>query len=245
MDTSDSNPPVGEPLQEPVSEAGLESHAREPQVTGSMNQNLSASLRADFEALQNDFEQANAMSLDLQSQLAGKSNEFAQLKHVFEKTHRNLTQLQTDIAELREERHRLANEAMKVSALEMVLQRTVEDRDQFKAAVEKTTIERDAAIAERNAQATQIATLAAELEAANEKPVGGRQRGGRVSNPRAAVLLSDISRSVEQLRLVMGVQEKEEVPSPFVHAGPGPAPTPKPPTPPPAGDEFIRIAFSP
>ena len=210
---------------------------------GTTNQHLSASLRADFEALQNDFEQANAWTLDLQSQLAGKSNEFAQLKHVFEKTQKNLTQLQKDITELREERHRLANEAMKVGALEMLLQRTTQDRDQFKTAAERTAAERDAALAERDAQTTQIATLTADLAAAKEKPTGERQRGGRASNPRAAILLGDISRSVEQLRQIVGVQDKAEVPSPFVNAGPGPAPrTVLPPETPP--DEFIQIAFS-
>src|SRR5688500_7910196 len=81
-----------------------------------MNPNLSANLHADYEALQNDMQQAKDLAADFQQQLAGKSNEFAQLKQLFEKTAADLAHLQAGIVELRAERHRLANESMRATA---------------------------------------------------------------------------------------------------------------------------------
>lgn len=86
---------------------------------------LSAKLRADCEALQNDVQQARELAADFQRQLAGKSNEFAALKRVFHETRTHLEKLEQGIKELREERHRLANEAMRALAFE----RQVTDRD--------------------------------------------------------------------------------------------------------------------
>ena len=87
--------------------------------------NLSAKLRADFAALQNDVQQARELAADFQRQLAGKSNEFAALKRVFQETRTHLEKLEQGIKELREERHRLANEAMRALAFE----RQVDDLD--------------------------------------------------------------------------------------------------------------------
>src|ERR1700721_1682168 len=77
---------------------------------------LSATLSSDYEALQHDLQQANELAADFQRQLAGKSNEFALLKQVFEKAREDLGHLHAGIAALRAERHRLANEAMKGEA---------------------------------------------------------------------------------------------------------------------------------
>src|SRR5580700_8102756 len=74
---------------------------------------LSTTLHSKYEALQNDVQQANELAADFQRQLAGKSNDFALLKQVFEKTREDLGQLHAGIAALRAERHNLANEAMK------------------------------------------------------------------------------------------------------------------------------------
>jgi chromosome segregation ATPase len=87
--------------------------------------NLSAKLRADCAALQNDVQQARELAADFQRQLAGKSNEFAALKRVFQETRIHLEKLEQGIKELREERHRLANEAMRAIAFE----RQVQDKD--------------------------------------------------------------------------------------------------------------------
>ncbi|MEO7933838.1 MAG: hypothetical protein ABIT76_11835 [Chthoniobacterales bacterium] len=203
------------------------SPAPEEPASSGVNIHLSASLRADFEALQNDFEQANAMSQDLQCQLAGKSNEFALLKHVFEKTQKSLTQLQKDIEELREERHRLANEAMRATALDLLLQKAAADRDALQQELEKMKSE----------HAGEIAKLASELTAAQEQPPSPlvSVRGARISHPQAAHILSSIEKSVDQLR---GLIAPSDTTAPA--SQPRPHPTPKPAIEP----DFINISFS-
>jgi len=85
------------------------------------NPNLGAKLRADCEALKNDVFQSRELAADFQRQLSGKSNEFAALKRVFDEARFHLAKLERDIQELREERHRLANQAMRAVALERML----------------------------------------------------------------------------------------------------------------------------
>lgn len=92
---------------------------------------LGTSVSADLEALKNDVEQARELACEYQRQLAGKSNDHALLKSLFEKTRNDLVQLHQGIAQLREERHRFANDAMKAMALEVKLERVTRERDQL------------------------------------------------------------------------------------------------------------------
>jgi len=79
---------------------------------------LSGNLTAEYTALQNDLEQARCLAVDYQNQLSDKANSVAQLKLTLEKTAGDLEKLQAHILALREERHRLANEVMRVVSLE-------------------------------------------------------------------------------------------------------------------------------
>jgi chromosome segregation ATPase len=101
-----------------------------------VNPNLSGSLTADHAALQNDLVQAQELAADFQRQLAGKSNEHAQLKQIFEKTQADLAHLQAGIVELRAERHRLANEAMRVTAFQSKLAKVTAERDRLRIDLE-------------------------------------------------------------------------------------------------------------
>jgi DNA repair exonuclease SbcCD ATPase subunit len=101
-----------------------------------VNPTLSGSLTADHEALQNDLLQAQELAADFQRQLAGKSNEYAQLKQILEKTQKDLEHLQAGIVELRSERHRLANEAMRATAFEAKLQKVTGERDRLRIDLE-------------------------------------------------------------------------------------------------------------
>ncbi|HWB58450.1 MAG TPA: hypothetical protein VG733_03120 [Chthoniobacteraceae bacterium] len=85
----------------------------DPQLTGNLN--------AEYEALQNDLEQAKALAQDYQNQLSDKSNDLATLKLTLEHTAAHLAKLQENIVALRTERHNLANEVMKVVSLEAKL----------------------------------------------------------------------------------------------------------------------------
>ena len=83
--------------------------------------NLTGNLNAEYEALQNDLEQAKHLARDYQNQLNDKSNDLAVLKQTLEHTAAHLAKLQENIVALRHERHNLANEVMKVVALEAKL----------------------------------------------------------------------------------------------------------------------------
>jgi DNA repair ATPase RecN len=101
-----------------------------------VNPNLSGTLTADYVALENDLVQAQELAADFQRQLAGKSNEHAQLKQIFEKTQADLAHLQEGIVELRAERHRLANEAMRATALQAKLAKVTAERDHLRSDME-------------------------------------------------------------------------------------------------------------
>jgi hypothetical protein len=103
---------------------------------GLVNPRLSGSLASDHAALQNDLVQAQELAADFQRLLAGKSNDYAQLKQILEKTQADLAHLQAGIVELREERHRLANEAMRATAFEFKLTKMTEDRDRLRTELE-------------------------------------------------------------------------------------------------------------
>lgn len=157
---------------------------------------LTAKLLANYQALQNDLQQARELATDFQCQLAGKSNEFADLKRVFSETKSHLTRLEANIAELREERHRLAGEAMRAVAFERKLVERDENVTRLEASVIKLREERhrlasealrgtalDRKLAERDAQIAQlqgeIATLQERLARATApgSAAGMRSRG--------------------------------------------------------------------
>src|SRR3954465_14458792 len=101
----------------------MDEPANEPTPAAPLQPALGRAVSADLEALKNDVEQARELACDYQRQLAGVSNEHATLKQLFEKTRADLVQLHQGISQLREERHQLANEAMKAAALELKVAR--------------------------------------------------------------------------------------------------------------------------
>lgn len=151
-----------------------------------MNPKLSANLRADYEALQNDMQQAQEMAADFQRQLAGKSNEFAQLKQILEKTQKDLAHLQAGITELRAERHRLANDAMRAVALDVKLGKAGAERDQLRIELEllrktmaKSGEDSERALRERDAM---IATLVIEAETLKQALIAAQREGRRADD---------------------------------------------------------------
>lgn len=101
-----------------------------------VNPSISAAIKSHYEALKNDVQQAHELAADFQRQLAGKSNDFALLRQVFEKAREDLGSLQADITALREERHHLANEAMKGAAFQMKLRHVTAERDRLATELE-------------------------------------------------------------------------------------------------------------
>jgi len=147
-----------------------------------VNPSLSATLSADYEALQNDMQQAKDLAADFQRQLAGKSNEFAQLKQLFEKTFADLAHLQAGIEELRAERHRLANEAMRGAAFQLKLAKVTGERDRLRVDLEfvreaaaRSAEESERVLRERDAK---IARLVVEVVTLKEACAEARRLAG-------------------------------------------------------------------
>jgi chromosome segregation ATPase len=119
-------------------QAGKSAADRASKGSGAANVDptLSAILRVEYEALQNDLRQAKEMAADFQRQLAWKSNDFAQLKQIFEKTQGDLSRLQAAIVALREERHRLAADAMRATALDRKLAAVTAEQNELRSQIE-------------------------------------------------------------------------------------------------------------
>ena len=161
---------------------------------------LTASLRADYIALRNDLEQAQEMAADFQRQLAGKSNEVAHFKALLERTREDLVRLEGHTTELRQERHRLANEVMIAAELKEVVKDLSSERDQFRREAEALRSALTSSGAEYQEkiklQEMEITRLGAALEAArngisNSTPAGVRDR------------ISELSATVERLESMM------------------------------------------
>jgi predicted nucleic acid-binding Zn-ribbon protein len=101
------------------------------------NPNLSAALKADYLALQNDLQQARELAADFQRQLSGQTTEHALLKQILAKTQNDLAKLQTSIVDLREERHRLANHAFEAIALREKLKRSEQENAKLQKELEQ------------------------------------------------------------------------------------------------------------
>jgi DNA repair exonuclease SbcCD ATPase subunit len=170
------------------------------------NPNLSAALRAEYEALLHDVEQAHEMSAEFQRQLAGKADEVAEFKQLFEKTQTDLVRLQGSITALREERHRLANDAMRATALSRKLAEVTAERDWLIADLERTKQghttdiqEAGQIIRERDAVIEKLSLEVAELggqSPASHDPKGGNDVGVKV-------VLSEMWQTLERLQTVL------------------------------------------
>lgn len=171
-----------------------------PPKAAPVNPNLSATLNADYEALQNDMQQAKDLAADFQRQLAGKSNEFAQLKQLFEKATADLTSLQAGIVELRAERHRFANESMRATAFQHKLTQVTSERDRLRVdlehvrrALKQGADEMAAAVRDRDAQ---IAVLVVELVTLKEALEVARREAAAVRPPAPLRMSSEPAESV-------------------------------------------------
>lgn len=192
------------------------------------NPRLSANLRGDYAALQNDFEQARMLAADFKGQLAGKTNEMAHLRQIFEKTALDLARLQEGITALREERHRLANEAMRAVALELRLKRADAEAARLLAEAEK-------AARREHERESQIAHLRGEVEKLTQQLAAARvspavTSAPRIENAEAQALLTAALDSLGRLREI--VSSKGAAPQPRPAAARAATP-----------EEFIDISF--
>lgn len=129
------------------------------------NPNLSAALRLEYDALLKDMCRARELCVEYQRQLTGKSHEADEFKELFARTQGDLFQLQDSITELREERHRLANEAMRATALSRKLVEVTHERDRLLAelAFSKQSAATPVAYGGQSADAVVVQTAVGEM----------------------------------------------------------------------------------
>lgn len=108
-----------------------------PENMSPASPSLGLTLQAETAALRNDLDQATHLAAEYQRRLSSKNNDFAALKMTLEKALADLDAMQNTIGELRAERHRFANEAMRAIALERRLQKVAAERDLFRAELEE------------------------------------------------------------------------------------------------------------
>ena len=198
-----------------------------------VNPSLSVALRHDYEALYNDVHQANALATDFQKHEAGKTSEIAVLKKVFENAQADLARLCASIAELRQERHQLANEAMLAMALERKVGDLTSERDRLRA--EADAMRRALAgsqeemVRQKLASDTQITRMAREMDALRH----GQPTATASADPDIHTALTQISAALARLTAIV-----EKPPD-----GPALARLPVPPDPSAPSEDTIDIQF--
>jgi chromosome segregation ATPase len=168
------------------------------------NPNLTANLRADYDAIRNDLQQAKELAADFQRLAADKSNEVAHIKSLLEKTTRDLGRLEEHVAELRGERHRLANELMAAAATELELTKVKKERDHLRTELDGLRQATMARINDLQAQVIEQRTEIAALEA--------RARTTQASAETAAgndVAMQKIQELTATVSRLMGLMEKK------------------------------------
>lgn len=161
----------------------------------SSNRNV-AVVQADYLALANDLEQAQALTSTLEIQLSGKTNELARIKVIWEKTQSDLVKFAADLDTMRKERHSLANEVQRGYAFEHRLTKLQEAHDTLTARAERLEAE---LMRER---AGHVETRA-ELEKLREKSTG-LPHGAGAGNLRDPELRQTLETLRTQLDRVLG-----------------------------------------
>lgn len=100
------------------------------------NRSLGLVLSENYEAVNEDLQQAHRLAASLEQQLAGKSKELLHLKFLFEQTKTHMGHLQDGIAAMRRERHKLANDSMRAMGLDIMVKRLTAERDRYKTELE-------------------------------------------------------------------------------------------------------------
>jgi len=128
-----------------------------------------AVVQADYLALANDLEQAQALASTLELELSGKTNELARFKLIWERTQSDLVKFEHDLDVMRKERHSLANEVQKAYAIEHKYER-------LKFAYEDATAKVERLEADLLQERAAHQKTRQELEAASKSP--GRPPAG-------------------------------------------------------------------
>jgi hypothetical protein len=167
---------------------------------------LGPRVAADYEALRNDLEQAQAIAKDFQREAAGKSNELAEMRMLLERTQNDLGKLQASIAQLRQERHDLANRVMIAAAAEIKLKRSEaecerlrKEAEAFRGAIGVAGTEAKAEVRRLEIENARLMTQIESLTLHGAAPAAGAGGGGGFDQT-SQVMLAKILATVEGLR---------------------------------------------
>ncbi len=110
-----------------LSISAVDQHDRPP----SFRETADSVSRADYEAVLNDLEQAQFLAAEYQREISSRSNSFADLRRMFEKTSAQLVSALGAVEVLRKEKRKLVDEVARVAAIEFRLQRVTEEKDRL------------------------------------------------------------------------------------------------------------------
>jgi chromosome segregation ATPase len=190
----------------PADQPAVESvDAPQAAPVGRTNPHLTANLRADYDAIRNDLEQAQQLAADFQRQAADKSNESAHIRRLLEKTKADLTQLEAHVSELRLERHRLANDLMIAAATELELRKVKKDREQLRTELESLT---QATMTRINALQAHVIEQQREIEKLEAAAKGARSTAG--GNDAGMEKINDLTATVARLTSLMEGHARRE-----------------------------------
>lgn len=183
--------------------AEQEPYAPESAPPQGMSTTLGPRVAADYEALRNDLEQAQAIAAEFQREVAGKSNELASMRMLMERTQNDLGKLQSSIAQLRQERHDLANRVMIAAAAELKLKRSEAECERLRKEVEAFRGAVGVAGTEAKAEVRRLeienARLMTQIESLTLHGNGAPAGGGGIDQT-SQVMLAKILATVEGLR---------------------------------------------
>jgi len=183
MDKTPSPAPAERTARDRLSGSGSASNPAQPGMKISSNREI-AIVQADYLALANDLEQAQALSSTFEMELSGKTNELARFKLIWERTQNDLAKFERDIEGLRKERHALANEAQRAQAYEFKYQRVQAAYDELATRLERLESE---LVREREAHIQTRAQLDA-------LPKGGVRR----NDPRLRQTLEELRATIDR-----------------------------------------------
>ncbi len=190
------------------------------------------------------------MAAEFQRQLAGKSNDFWELKRLYETTVEALAVLQTRVTELRKERHALANKVIQMTSFEHKLASVSADRHRLHAELtafrQGLVVEAGESLLRSQERDAHIARLTVEVTSLKQRLEDGRAVPGawaaaRRVDAEVKSVIADISNSLARLTAVIEPTPGTAKPGPVVSSAAVAAP---PPTVAGDSDEFIDISFA-
>lgn len=156
-----------------------------------------AAVQAEYYALANDLEQAQALASTLEMQLSGKTNELAQFKLIWERTQADLARFEKGIEELRRERHTLANQVQRSYANDLQFEKLKKTHEELKAKAQALETELLMERAARQQAAMDLSKAREAASAAGARPAPAPNDG--ISDPELRATLQTLRDQLDRV----------------------------------------------